>query len=516
MGKTAAKNLKSGIRAVSQKSNAEFWDLARRFSPSFKSHTAEATAIEFSEKGFESIVQAGTQVLNEFFEISMRVAFQMLNVSRAKNPLVDRGLIQVYDTPNGGYVQRMAVNSIKPVSPKFKNLKDGDSIDPFVVRKPKIDERFFEMNFDYQNLVTVQEYQLKTMFINEFGMGELLSGILEGLANGYTIQEYLNAKECIDAALSSTKNPLKDTQKLTLSNGWYDAEPTEKQMKELILSFKDTATRMNTVPQTGMYNALGFESVVDPEDHVLLMRAGVKNAINTGLLAGIFHPDFLDLPFDIVEVDNFGGLVPCGEDGETPIEPYYGPLGDVIGFIDKNASEYEEIEITYDGDEYTAELVSWGSTPTQQNGVWSLDANYEFVDVGETTRRVKKFWPLSENAPAYIDPHADVLAVLMQKGAIFETAQNPYQVTPIYNPRGLYTNYIASRPNTGIAYDALYNVVVFYKGSTEQPASETVNVKVVNTSSDKIPVNTGTVTANATIVNTAESPVLTQEVTPGT
>ena len=514
MGKTV-KNLKNAIRSVATKSNKDFWDLARRFSPSFKSHTAEATAIEFSTKGYEAITMEGTQTLNEFFEISMRVAFQMLNVSRAKNPLVDRGLIQVYDTPNGGYVQRMAVHSIKPVSPKFKNLKDGDSIDPFVVRKPKVDERFFEMNFDYQNLVTVQEYQLKTMFINEYGMGELLAGILEGLANGYTIQEYLNAKECIDAAISSTKNPLRDTQKMTLSNGWYDADPTEKQMKELILSLKDTATRMNTVPQTGMYNALGFESVVDPEDHVLLMRAGVKNAINTGLLAGIFHPDFLDLPFEIVEVDNFGGLIPCTEgstaESYTVLDPMYGPLGDVLGFIDMDAEEYQIIEV---GD-YEAELDNWDDTPVQHDGVWCIKAMYTYEDDEERIRTVTKFWPLSENAPVMIDPHADVLAVLMQKGAIFETAQNPYQVTPIYNPRGLYTNYIASRPNTGIAYDALYNVIVFYKGSTSQPDAETMNVKVVNTSSDKIPVNAGTVTANATIVNTAESPVLTQEVTPG-
>lgn len=505
------KNLKDAIKSVAQKSNKDFWDLARRFSPNFKNHTAEATAIEFSSKGYEAITIDGTQTLNEFFEISMRVAFQMLNVSRAKNPLVDRGLIQVYDTPNGGYVQRMAVHSIKPVSPKFKNLKDGDSIDPFVVRKPKVEERFFEMNFDYQNLVTVQEYQLKTMFINEYGMGELLAGILEGLANGYTIQEYLNAKECIDAAITSTKNPLRDTQKMTLSNGWYDAEPTEKQMKELILSLKDTATRMNTVPQTGMYNALGFESVVDPEDHVLLMRAGVKNAINTGLLAGIFHPDFLDLPFEIVEVDNFGGLIPCTEgstaDDYTELDPTYGPLGDVIGFLDRDAEEYAVIEV---GD-YEATLDSWDEEPIQREGVWSLGAIYTYEDDQDRTRTVKRYWPIPENAPVLIDPHADVLAVLMQKGAIFETAQNPYQVTPIYNPRGLYTNYIASRPNTGIAYDALYNVVVFYKGSTDKPEAEAISVDIASQTLEAISV-TGTV--DALITNTSESPVPTQEITP--
>ena len=264
-----------------------------------------------------------------------------------------------------------------------------------------------------------------------------------------------------------------------------------------------------------MYNALGFESVVDPEDHVLLMRAGVKNAINTGLLAGIFHPDFLDLPFEIVEVDNFGGILNCTADSDqddyVELDPFYGPLGDVLGFLDTAADEYAEIEVD---DEYTAELVSWASAPKEVGGKWYLTASYQYEDDESRTHTVKKDWPLSETGPVVIDTNADVLCVLMQKGAIFETAQNPYQVTPIYNPRGLYTNYIASRPNNGLAYDALYDVVAFYKGSTEQPAAETVNVKVVNTSSDKIPVNAGTVTTNATIVNTSANPVPTQEITP--
>lgn len=456
MAKT--KSLKTALASIASRSNADFWDLARRFSPSFKSHTAEATAVEFSEKGFEAMTLSGTQVLNEFFEISMRVAFQLLNVSRAKNPLVDKGIIQVYDTPNGGYVQRMAVHSIKPISPKFKNLKDGDSIDPFVVRKPKIDERFFDMNFDYQNLVTVQEYQLKTMFINEYGMGELLAGVLEGLANGYTIQEYLNAKECINAAINSITNPLRETQELNLTGGWNDT-PTEAQLKELILAIKDTATRMNIVPQTGMYNALGFESVVNPEEHVLLMRAGVKNAMNTELMVGAFNPEFLTLPFEVSEIDDFGGLVPyiTVEGVNTTAKPVYDNLGEEVGFV------LTTVETT-------------GPAEFRSNK-WQVPTESGYVDVAD--------------ADGYTDPNADILAVLIQKGAIFETAQNPYQVTPIYNPRGLYTNYIASRPNTGIHYDALYNIVVFKKGGSATAAP--LEVKVVNTS---------------------DSPVLTQEVTP--
>lgn len=530
MAKKASSNkvsnsIKNAVKSIKTYTNADFWDLARRYSPSFASHTADATKQQFNLKGFEALTDIdGLTTINEFFSISMRVAFQLLNVSRAKNPLVDKGLVQIYDTPNGGFVQRMAVHSIKPVDPKFKNLKDGDSVDPFVVRKPNVDERFFSMNFDYQNLITVQEYQLKTMFINEYGMGELLAGILEGMANGYTIQEYVNTKECIGSAIASDSFPLKDTQKVTLPNGW-NSKPSESQMKDLILALKDTATRMSVVPQTGMYNALGFESVVDPEEHVLLLRAGVRNAINTGLMVGAFNPEFLTLPFEIIEVDNFGGLTPEDEDGNE-LPTVYGPLGDAVGFFDTSAEKYE----TYELHGVTYELDSWlnDEIPFQRNGKWYMSAKYVY-----DTTTIKVDIPIPAEPDHYYDPYEDVLAVIIQKGAIFETAQNPYQVTPIFNPRGLYTNYIASRPNTGIHYDALYNLIVFY--GTTKDLSEAININIekiggqpvidegevyttlpvtVN-NAEAIPVEVDNAEAISVVVgNTAESPVLTQEVTP--
>ena len=406
----ASKTVAKAISNITKTTNAQFWDMARRFSPDFKQHTSERTLKDFTEKGFEEVTLQGTNVLNEFFEISMRIAFQLLNVSRAKNPLVDKGLVQVYDTPNGGFVQRISVNSIKPVSPAYLDLVDGGSVDPFVVRKPSIDERFFKMNFNYQSIVTVQDYQLKTMFISEYGMGELLGGILQGLANGYTVQEYLNTKECMNASLHSTTFPLKDSQVLTLAS-WTDEEPTTAELTNLILSVKDTATRMETVSMTGMYNAKGFESAIDTIDLVLVLRGGIKNKINVGLMVGAFNPEYLSLPFEIVEVDDFGGIEHYSDSTfATPVYPVYDKLGTQIG--------------------------------------WNTEENASTVTV-ENDAVFKK------------DPNEKVLGMLVQRGAYFENAQNPYTVTPIMNPRGLYTNYIANRPNNGINWDALYNLVVF-------------------------------------------------------
>lgn len=407
----ASKTLQGALDKLSGTSNVKFWDMARRFSPDFASHTAESTKVQFDEKGFESIKLTGLGTLNEFYQISMRIAFQMLNVASARNPLSDSGLVQIYNTPNGGYVQRMSVNSVKPISPAYKGLKDGDSVDPFVVRKPEISERFFQMNFDYQSLITLQEYQLKTMFISEFGMGETLSGVLQGLANGYTVQEYLNIKECINASLNSVEYPLKATQELELAA--FSDEPTDDELKAFILAIKNTVTRMQTQSITGMYNALGFESAPNPSDMVLLLRAGIKDAINVKTMVGAFNPEYLSLPIEVVQIDDFGGIEHYADENfTTKVYPVYDKLGAQIG---------------------------WSATEGSQT------ADYTDAQI------YKK------------DTNANIVGVLVQKGAYFENVQNGYEVTPVYNPRGLYTNYWANKANNGINYDPLYNLIAITK-----------------------------------------------------
>lgn len=414
--------------------NAQLWELARKASPTFKSHTAKATAETFTEKGFEALTRSNINVINEFFELSLRVGFQMLNVSKARNPLAATGLVQTYDTPNGGFVQRIAVNSIKPVSPRFKGLEDGDSVDPYTVRKPESAERFFPMNFDYQSFITIQDYQVKTIFISEYGMGAYVAGIMEGLRNGYTIQEFENTLECLNKALNSVTYPLKDTQIVDLDT-WGSGTGgviSGEDLIGLIKNIKDITTAMEITPQSGAFNAAGFETVVNPSDLVLLMRAGLKTEIDLKLEVGAFNPDRLSLPYEIKELQDFGGLKPYVtiETVKTYVTECY----------DSNGTEVGYVVGTPDGAAYK-----------KANGKW-----YVKISTVETECYMDK-------DVSWEDPNEDVLAILIQKGAIFENAQNPYVVRPAVNPAGLYTNYWASRPNNGINFDYYYTMVVFRK-----------------------------------------------------
>ena len=63
----------------------------------------------------------------------------------------------------------------------------------------------------------------------------------------------------------------------------------------------------------------------------------------------------------------------------------------------------------------------------------------------------------------WYDPNADVIAVIAEKGVLFEDDQNPYSVYGIYNPRNMCTTYWANKPTVGYHYDYYKNFVVIKK-----------------------------------------------------
>lgn len=418
-------------------SNVTLWNLARKEDPTFASHTAKGTADMFTEKGFEALQRGDVTAFNDWFRISLRIAFQMLNVATAKNPLADSGLVEIYNTPNGGYTQRMALGAVKPLTPKFRGLENGSSVDPFIVRKPDLAERFFEQNFDYQNLITNQQFQAKTIFISEYGMGQVLAGILEALQAAYTKQEYFNTLECLNAAINSTATPLKDTQVVRLTS-WTDASPAVAELTQFIKICKNIARDMKSSASTDKYNASSFDTVANASDYVMLVRPSVMTDIET--MNALNAPESKSIPFSVHEVQNFGGLVPytmdANGDPDTEVQPIYDDLGECVAYVDASVTVNGPARLV--GNKWVVNVTTGGQT----------------ADTNQT---------VTDSEITWVDPNEDVLAVIAQKGVIFENAQNPYTVEPIRNPRGMYDNYFANRPGTAIVYDSYRGLILIMK-----------------------------------------------------
>lgn len=396
--------------------NVDLLKYVEQKSPQFKSLTGRITQDVFTEAGYERIKTTDINALSEFYGLTMRVYLQFINVADIKDPLELGGFGEVFDNPMGGFIQREAITRIKPVSPAWKKLQDGQSIDPFVVRKGKVEERFWKQNFDFQTMLTIpDDFVMKQMFITTYGISTFVEGQIAQLRNSYAVQKYLAKKEAIDAFLNGTVDTLQTSQIVTVD---YADAPTDEQMINLILTIKNIISNMASVPSTAAYNAMNFDSSQDVSRMKLLIRVGFKNELALKVLRNSYNAETLNLPVDVIEVDNFGGLVPYKEEAfTTQLYPVFDKLGSVLGFAE---------------------------TPNL---------------VGEENVTVK------DEAVFWKDPHSDVLAILADKGLIFSSYQNGVQMNTIYNPRGLYTNYFLSMPNGTIAVDSLYNAIVFKIGS---------------------------------------------------
>lgn len=413
MAARKAPTVKAVQRVLATQSNATLWDKARAASPDFASWTAEGTAQKFTEKGFEAMKNSPSQ-LNSFTKTMLMVVFQMLNAVSARNQFRERGIIEVYDTPNGGFIQRQAVGEMKPITPQYGDYATGNSVDPFIQRIPDTSERFFEMNFDYQNLYTVVPYLLKTAYVNDNGIGQWLAGVAASADAAYTVQDFENAKACLNAIINGTNYPLTDTQKVNVSIADM-TNITADELNAFIEKMQSIAELMDSVSQTGMFNNLDFPRLTRPEDYVLILRAGIRPQMNVKTLAGAFNRGDLTIPFEVMTLNDFGGI-----------------------------EHYTDADLT------TKAYPVYSDNKLKIQVGWSANQNSSTADATTVYQK---------------DTNANVIGVLVERGRIFENAQNPYIVEPIHNPAGLYDNYWISRPNNALVNDPLYNAIVIYNSN---------------------------------------------------
>ena len=387
--------------------NITIFNGLRKKYPTFASHTSEATAATFTERGFEAFNSLGPEVTDELYTLLLRVAFRGIDQTSAKDDLEESGFGETYDVPFGEIIQKMAVYPMKPISPQYRNLRNGQSVDQQKIRMGTIKERFWKQNFDYQSCFTIpDDYTRKTIFLSEYGFSEYAASIVNAAQTGWIIQKYENKLEAINNGFLHSKDyPLQESQKYN----WVVAgdTPTVDELANLLLLFANVKEAMKLGPQTDAFNAYKFPCVTKASDLKILMRPGYKNMIQN--IPALNRPG-LELP-EIITVNDFGGLEHY-KDAKftTKLYPHYDEFGAEDGWSESKG-----------GNLYTGEV---------------------FVK----------------------DPNADVVAIMADKGLLFMGVQSPYTVESApHNAAGKYTTFWPASPGNTVAVDSLKNGVVFYK-----------------------------------------------------
>jgi hypothetical protein len=518
------------LKDLAKLSNVDIWNMCRAKDKNFANVTAEGTADLFTEKGFTALTSDDINILGDFYKLSVRIAFQSLEVAKARNIFEKVDLVEVYNTTEGGggMVQRIYLGGVDALDPQFKEWNKYETKSPFMdLGSVPVDQSFWTQNFDFSSGITLAEFDIKRYFLNPYGMGQFLAGYMAALDNCYKIQKATLTKELIGEAINNTKYPLKETQ--IYSVGGFDlGDASTEQVVNTIKTMKNVKTAVNSVIQSGAYNAAGYETTWDiDEDSVCLVRAGVKTDLEA--INKLNAPGFgTDIPFDnIVEVTDFGGLqtwVP--QEGteatiETGITDTVGDLMTVgdpvtvaigtgcdavvtfeaapnsstaaymyIELVGDNAMEYrvEKINLPMNGVDNIANVTRIDGTHFMYSGgsssgfslsrvltqimiVHGIQVYQAYDEMGAVIKNGYSFTKGGSYDPSIdatkvtvVDTLADVLCVVMQKGALFADMQNSYAVrTNGLNARTLRQTMWASLPNAILAYDHHRGVIVFTK-----------------------------------------------------
>lgn len=402
--------------------NAQFLTAVSKVAPEFKEMAAKNSRDVFTESGFQALQNLpGTEDgATRFYNIALMVGLQTVEHAKFKDVLATMGVLERLQMSMGAYKQENHVQRIKNVNPAFlgkdgKGLKNGDSVDPYVVRKPVINQDYYGLNWNYQNWFTLQDFDLRLGWITPGnGIQSIVSAIYEMVDLDRIETEYSKFFEILSGAINSTEHPLTDTQQIKLDS--WGENPTDDEVEALIRVLKNIVEVFDSMPSVDIYNAGQYPNGADASDMTMLVRLGIKSRIDT-LMAYVFGPEYLQFPIKVKAVPNFGGI-----------------------------KHYAASDASF-----TTELIPVTDKDGVYTGYYSADGTESGQIAGSETVEV--------------DPNKDVIAVIAQKGVIFELIQNEMKVRPIINPRGEYQNTFFNQMNNGMNYNHNRNLITISKPS---------------------------------------------------
>lgn len=407
---------------MSKLTNMQFLQAVSKKAPEFKTLLAKTPSEIFTESGFEALKSISIDdPVTRFYEVAMLVGLQMVDHIKYKRLIEKLGIVTTYGMSLGAYIQKNRVKGrIRNVDPAFlgtngKGLKNGDSVDPFIVRKPAVVQEYYGLNLNYQNYFTLQDFDLKGGWLTEGGINDIITEFYALVDLDRAEYEFAKFYEVLNGALNSTKYPLKDTQQLVLDS-WNESEPTDAEIRNLIELMKNVVETFDVLPAVDIYNEAGLPNSSDASELKLLVRQGLKSKIES-VMAYVFGPEYLQFPIKLQAVANFGGIkhyAAADTSHTTELKPVYDDEGAYTGYMSADGTETNKIA--------EAETVA-------------------------------------------VDPNENIVAVVAQKGVIFETKQNELRVRTIFNPRGEYQNTFFNEMNNGINYDHTKNLITISKPS---------------------------------------------------
>lgn len=338
-----------------------------------------------------SLVAMGNAVLSSstntecFIDtLVQRIGKTMISYRPYKSKL---GLMAVSDMTMGAIMQKIKVQMPTAIEDVTTQLIDGQSIDQYIVSKPKANQKLFVKRTPYTFYITIQKKWLREAFTSESAMGSFIAAIYGEVENKLELSQENLARLCMAnfmAAISGSSNRVVDlvTAYNTASGRSVptgeDALIDEAFLRYALGRMNNIAKKMETM--SVLYND-GSETRHSPQaDQRFVSLVDFQTALETQVQWAAFNERYvqkqngIEVPYWQAAKSPFD--IDLLVEGDDPDDPENVTLENVVAFIhDRDAlgTYRKEVEVA------TTPLNARG---LYTNQFWHMNDLY-FNDVSE-------------------------------------------------------------------------------------------------------------------------------------
>ena len=284
-----------------------------------------------------------------------RIGRTMISYRPYKSKL---GLMAVSDMTMGAIMQKIKVKMPEAVEDVTTQLIDGESIDQYIVSKPKATQKLFVKRTPYTFYITIQKKWLREAFTSETAMGSFISAIYGEVENKLELSQENLARLCMAnfmATISTDGNRVINLitlynsttgESLTASN----ALVSEKFLRFALGIMNNVSRKMETM--SVLYND-GSETRHSPRaDQRFVSIIDFQTALETQVQWAAFHDKYVEKQNGIEVPYWQAAQSPYNIDlvleGDDPDQEEHTTLSNIVAFIhDRDAlgTYRKEVEI---------------------------------------------------------------------------------------------------------------------------------------------------------------------------
>lgn len=250
-----------------------------------------------------SLVAMGNAILSsstntEVFidTLVQRIGRTMISYRPYKSQL---GLMAVSDMTMGAIMQKIKVKMPSAVEDVTTQLIDGQSIDQYIVSKPRANQKLFVKRTPYTFYVTIQKKWLREAFTSETAMGSFIAAIYGEVENALELSQENLARLCMAnfmATISTSANRVINlvTEYNTLKSTSLDEDNAlldEGFLRYSLGRMNNISKKMKTM--SVLYND-GSETRHSPEgDQRFVSLVDFQTALETQVQWAAFHEQYV-------------------------------------------------------------------------------------------------------------------------------------------------------------------------------------------------------------------------------